>query len=155
MEHEQSLQLGFTDGFEQCIQTSAVLVINTISKEFITMKTHQPLKSCLVRRLAAASLLAGLATGAMAQATAPSTPVATPPTTTHAVTAHAAHAAQVPQLTIRDVYDRMEAAGYRDLREIEWSDGRYEVKARNAQGARVKLEVDGNTGAVLRSRIKH
>ncbi|MNJ00943.1 hypothetical protein D3C73_1604200 [compost metagenome] len=66
-----------------------------------------------------------------------------------------AHAAQVPQLTIRDVYDRMEAAGYRDLREVEWSDGRYEVKARNAQGARVKLEVDGNTGAVLRSRIKH
>ena len=152
MEHEQSLQLGFTEGFEQCIQTSAVLVINTISKEFITMKTHQPLKSCLVRRLAAASLLAGLATGAMAQATAPSTPQATPPTTTHAVTAHAA---QAPQLTIRDVYDRMEAAGYRDLREVEWSDGRYEVKARNAQGARVKLEVDGNTGAVLRSRIKH
>lgn len=152
MEHEHSLQLGFTEGFEQCIQTSAVLVINTISKELITMKMHQPLTSCWVRRMAAASLLAGLATGAMAQSTAPSAPVATPPT---AMSAATAHAVQVPQLTIRDVYDRLEAAGYRDLREIEWSDGRYEVKARNAQGARVKLEIDGNTGAVLRSRIKH
>ena len=48
-----------------------------------------------------------------------------------------------------------EAAGYRDLREIEWDDYHYDVKGRNAQGARVKLEVDGQTGAVLRSRIKH
>lgn len=152
MEHEHSLQLGFTEGFEQCIQTSAVLVINTISKELITMKMHQPLTSRWVHRMAAASLLAGLATGAMAQSTAPSAPVATPPTSMSAATAHAV---QVPQLTIRDVYDRLEAAGYRDLREIEWSDGRYEVKARNAQGARVKLEIDGNTGAVLRNRIKH
>jgi hypothetical protein len=152
MEHEHSLQLGFTEGFEQCIQTSAVLVINTISKELITMTMHQPLTSRWVRRMAAASLLAGLATGAMAQSTAPSASVATPPTSMSAATAHAV---QVPQLTIRDVYDRLEAAGYRDLREIEWSDGRYEVKARNAQGARVKLEIDGNTGAVLRNRIKH
>lgn len=97
-----------------------------------------------VRRLAAATLLAGLAAGAIAQTT-PSTPAA----------AQAATTVPGPQLNIRQVYDRLEAAGYRDLREVEWSDGRYEVKARNAQGERVKLDVDGNTGAVLRSRVKH
>lgn len=58
-----------------------------------------------------------------------------------------------PMLTIRDIYDRMEAAGYRDLREIEFDDGRYEVKARNARGERVKLYVNASTGAVERERI--
>lgn len=108
-----------------------------------------------VRRLAAATLLAGLTAGAIAQTTA-STPAPAP--TAPAPTAPAAQAATTvpgPQLNIRQVYDRLEAAGYRDLREVEWSDGRYEVKARNAQGERVKLDVDGNTGAVLRSRVKH
>ena len=94
-----------------------------------------------VRRLAAATLLAGLAAGAIAQTTASA--------------AQAVTTVPGPQLNIRQVYDRLEAAGYRDLREVEWSDGRYEVKARNAQGERVKLDVDGNTGAVLRSRVKH
>jgi len=50
------------------------------------------------------------------------------------------------------VYDRLEAAGYRDMREIEWDDGRYEVKASNAQGQRVKLYVNASTGAVEKTR---
>jgi hypothetical protein len=60
-----------------------------------------------------------------------------------------------PQLTIRDVYDRMEAAGYRDMREIEYSrkHKRYEVKGYDAQGVRVKLYVNADTGAVERSRV--
>lgn len=60
-----------------------------------------------------------------------------------------------PQLTIRDVYDRMEAAGYRDMREIEYSHKRkcYEVKGRNAEGARVKVYVNADTGAVERTRV--
>lgn len=71
--------------------------------------------------------------------------------------APAAPAAQAPaaaQLTVRDVYDRMETAGYRDIREIEWDHGRYEVKASNAQGERVKLYVNATTGAVESSRIR-
>ena len=60
--------------------------------------------------------------------------------------------ANAPQLTVRDIYDRVEAAGYRDLREIERDDGRYEVKAHNAQGERVKLYVNASTGAVERTR---
>ncbi len=56
------------------------------------------------------------------------------------------------QLTIRDIYDRLEAAGYREIREIEWDDGRYEVKARNAQGESVRVYVSGRSGEVERTR---
>ena len=63
--------------------------------------------------------------------------------------------ANAPQLTVRDIYDRVEAAGYRNIREIEWDDGRYEAKATNAQGERVKLKVNASTGAVERTRTRH
>jgi len=68
--------------------------------------------------------------------------------------APAAVTAPAQQLTIRDIYDRVEAAGYRDIREIEWDHGRYEVKASNAQGQRVKLYVNASTGAVESTRIR-
>ena len=64
----------------------------------------------------------------------------------------AAAAPTGPQLTIREIYDRMETAGYGEIREIEYSSGRYEVKARNARGARVKLYVNASTGVVERTR---
>ncbi|WP_208748167.1 PepSY domain-containing protein [Achromobacter agilis] len=64
----------------------------------------------------------------------------------------AAPAAQM--LTIRQVYDKMEAAGYRNISEIERSNKHgYEVKAYDPQGQRVKLSVDPQTGAVTRSRF--
>ncbi|HEX6016623.1 MAG TPA: PepSY domain-containing protein [Burkholderiaceae bacterium] len=98
--------------------------------------TH-PNRRLLVAVAAGAALAAGVA---LAQTPAP----APAPAATTAATA--------PQLTIRDIYDRMEAAGYRDMREIEFSGGRYEVKARNAQGERVKLYVNATTGTVERTR---
>lgn len=98
----------------------------------------------------ALALTAVLGGTAMAQGAPAATPAAAP-----GLSAMAASADHAPVLTIRQVYDRLETAGYRDLREIEWDDYHYDVKGRNAQGARVKLEVDGQTGAVLRSRIKH
>ena len=88
---------------------------------------------------AAAALALGLA---QAQTQAP----------TAAQTPAAASTQAAPQLNIRDIYDRVEAAGYRDMREIEWDDGRYEVKASNAQGQRVKLYVNASTGAVEQTR---
>lgn len=94
-----------------------------------------PNRRLLVAVAAGAALAAGVA---LAQ-----TPAPAPAATTTAT---------APQLTIRDIYDRMEAAGYRDMREIEFSGGRYEVKARNAQGERVKLYVNAATGAVERTR---
>ena len=66
----------------------------------------------------------------------------------------AASTTAAPQLTLRDIYDRVEAAGYRDIREIEWDDGHFEVKASNAQGQRVKLDVNATTGAIERTRIR-
>lgn len=97
----------------------------------------QHARRALIAIAAGAALAAGIA-----QAQAP-TPAAAPAS---------AAASAAPQLTIRDIYDRMEAAGYRDLREIEYDNGRYEVKARNAQGERVKLYVNATTGAVERTR---
>lgn len=84
---------------------------------------------------AAIALGAVLAQGVQAQTAAPAKPAALA-------------AAPAPQLTIRDIYDRMEAAGYRDLRQIEYDDGRYEVKAVNPRGERVKLKVNASTGVV-------
>ncbi len=84
-------------------------------------------------------------------ASAPATPAAA---TGPAMTGAPAPAA--PRLNIRDIYDRVEAAGYVDIREIEFerdrSGGHYEVKARNAGGERVKLYVDAATGAIERER---
>ena len=68
--------------------------------------------------------------------------------------APAATAPAAPMLTIRQVYDKMEAAGYRNISEIERSSKHgYEVKAYDPQGQRVKLRVDPQTGAVTRSRF--
>ena len=79
-------------------------------------------------------------------------------TAVHAQAAAPAAAASVtpasPMLTIRQVYDKMEAAGYRNISEIERSSKHgYEVKAYDPQGQRVKLYVDPQSGAVTRSRF--
>lgn len=107
----------------------------------------------VVAPLAALALTALLGTTAQAQGTSAAS-TATPAATPSAAAAPASSPASSPALNIRQIYDRLDAAGYRDLREIEWDHGRYEVKARDAQGARVKLDVDGQTGAVLRSRTQ-
>ena len=100
--------------------------------------------------LACTMAAAGLA---WAQST-PSSSVSDTPTAS-APASQPAAAPTAAILTIRDIYDRMQAAGYRDLREIEFDDGRYEVKASNAQGQGVKLYVNAQTGAVERSRLKN
>ncbi|MBF5003542.1 PepSY domain-containing protein [Diaphorobacter caeni] len=58
-----------------------------------------------------------------------------------------------PALNLRQIYDRIEAAGYRDIREIEWDDGRYEAKASNAQGQRMKLYVNATSGAIEHAKL--
>ncbi|MFY3083543.1 PepSY domain-containing protein [Achromobacter xylosoxidans] len=105
-----------------------------------------PIRKTLSALAIGAAALAG--TAALAQ-TAPQpapAPAATAPV-------QAAPAAQI--LTVRQVYDTLTAAGYRNITEIELEHHRgYDVKADNPQGQRVKLRVDAQTGAVLRSRIK-
>lgn len=80
------------------------------------------------RRLIALGAGAALALGiAQAQTAAPAP----------APASSAAAVSTGPQLTIREIDD---------------SSGRCEVKARNAQGARVKLYVNASSGAVERTR---
>lgn len=57
-------------------------------------------------------------------------------------------------LSIREVMDRLETQGYRDFTEIERDDGRYEVKAIDAQGQRVEIDVHPVTAEVLKTEIK-
>ena len=54
----------------------------------------------------------------------------------------------MPELSLADAYDRVQAAGYRDVREIELEKGRWEVKALDAEGNPVKLYVSGSSGAI-------
>jgi len=94
--------------------------------------------------------LAALAIGASALAAGAAAQAQTAAPAQAAQTAPAA----APMLTIRQVYDKMEAAGYRNISEIERSSKHgYEVKAYDPQGQRVKLRVDPQSGAVTRSRF--
>ena len=55
-------------------------------------------------------------------------------------------------LSIAEIVARLDAAGYRDIHEIEREHGRYEVEGRDAGGNPVELVVDARTGEVLRSK---
>lgn len=66
-----------------------------------------------------------------------------------------APAAAVKLLTIGEVHDKLIAQGYRDIDEIEREGRSFEVKGTDAQGRRVKLDVDGVTGEVLHTRVKY
>lgn len=102
-------------------------------------------KSLAALAIGASALVAGTAVQAQTATPAPAAPAATTP---------AATAPAAPMLTIRQVYDKMEAAGYRNISEIERSRKHgYEVKAYDPQGQRVKLYVDPQSGAVTRSRF--
>ncbi|WP_454677661.1 PepSY domain-containing protein [Achromobacter marplatensis] len=99
-------------------------------------------KTLAALAIGASSLVAGTAVHAQAAAPAAAAPAA------------AAVTPASPMLTIRQVYDKMEAAGYRNISEIERSSKHgYEVKAYDPQGQRVKLYVDPQSGAVTRSRF--
>ena len=100
---------------------------------------HTSARRLLLAACAGSALTLGIAQAQPAQPASAAAPATSP---------------AAPQLTIRDIYDRLEAAGYRDIREIEWDEGRYEAKARTAQGERVKLYLNATTGAVesLRTR---
>ncbi|SDM38990.1 Peptidase propeptide and YPEB domain-containing protein [Oryzisolibacter propanilivorax] len=99
-----------------------------------------------IRHFLAAIAASAAMTAGIAQAQAPAPSVAP--------AASAAAVSPQARLTLRDIYDRMEAAGYRDIREIEWDHGRYEVKADNARGERLKLYVNATTGAVEKTRVR-
>ena len=51
-------------------------------------------------------------------------------------------------LTIRQVHDLLEAAGYRNIEKIEREHGVYEVRATDSSGVRVKRYVNPQTGRI-------
>lgn len=53
------------------------------------------------------------------------------------------------RLSIPQIHDKLEAAGYHDIRAIELEREGYEVKAVDLAGQRVKLYLDPVTGEVL------
>jgi len=61
----------------------------------------------------------------------------------------AAAATEQPWLPIPQIYAKLEAAGYRNIEKIEREHGTYEVRATDRQGARVRLDVHPQTGAIL------
>lgn len=111
----------------------------------MTTTLKPSIRNTLAAFAVGAATLASAATYAQAApqpATAPAAPVAT-------------QAAPAAILTVRQIYDTLTAAGYRNITEIELEHHRgYDVKADDPQGQRVKLRVDAQTGAILRSRIK-
>lgn len=52
-------------------------------------------------------------------------------------------------LTPADVVRKIEAAGYKDVRDVEYDDGRWEADATSPQGARVDVVIDPASGAVV------
>ena len=55
-------------------------------------------------------------------------------------------------LLIPELHARLAFAGYRNIEEIEREAGRYEVKATDQSGRRIKLYVHPQTGAVIDQR---
>lgn len=55
-------------------------------------------------------------------------------------------------LSIREVADRLDAAGYRHIEKIEREGGSYEVRATDREGRRAKLYVNPQTGDITERR---
>ena len=62
--------------------------------------------------------------------------------------------AEAGTLSLQQVQARLEADGYRDFEKIERERNKYEVKATDAQGQRVELDLDLMTGDILKTEIK-
>ncbi|MDT3670360.1 MAG: PepSY domain-containing protein [Aromatoleum sp.] len=60
----------------------------------------------------------------------------------------------VQWLTPHEVQLKVEALGYRDLTKLERENDKYEIKATNADGRLVAIDVDPVTGAVLKTDVK-
>lgn len=61
---------------------------------------------------------------------------------------------QANWMTMEQVQTKLQAAGYRDFEKIERDSNKYEVKATDAQGRRVELDVDPVTGDILKTEVK-
>ncbi len=70
------------------------------------------------------------------------------------IAAVAQTASAAPALNIKQVYDKLEAAGYTDITEIERDRDVYEAKARNKEGQRTKIDMHPVTGDIVKTELK-
>lgn len=63
-------------------------------------------------------------------------------------------AATARALSIVQIHERLEAAGYRSIDKIERERDRYEVDATDRDGRRVELEVDAASAQVIEAKAK-
>lgn len=63
-----------------------------------------------------------------------------------------APAVEAQWLPLAKLIERLEAKGYRDIEKIERERGRYEVRATDRQGARVKLYLHPHSGELIDQR---
>jgi hypothetical protein len=61
-------------------------------------------------------------------------------------------AVEAQWLPLAKLIERLEAKGYRDIEKIERERGRYEVRATDRQGARVKLYLHPHSGELIDQR---
>ena len=61
---------------------------------------------------------------------------------------------QANWMSMEQVQVKLEAAGYRAFEKFERDSNKYEVKATDAQGRRVELDVDPVTGDILKTEVK-
>jgi hypothetical protein len=66
--------------------------------------------------------------------------------------ATAAQPAPVTWLTLPQIHQKLEAAGYSNIEKIERERDSYEVRAMDRNGTRLKLHVDPHSGAVIESK---
>lgn len=106
-------------------------------------------KAAIIIALSAATALSGLT---YAQERSP-VAGATPPTVAQSVET-ARNGPQDAWLNLGQIYDKLLAAGYTDVREIERESGGYEAKARDPEGRVVKLHIEPLEGRILDERVR-
>jgi len=113
-----------------------------------------PLKELIMnKRIRQSAAIIALSSAALVAATLPVQAQNTANTQgTQQTTAQAAEQGQ--WLNLRQVYDKLEAAGYTDIREIDRERSGYEAKVRDGEGRKIKLYIDPRTGDVINRKTR-
>jgi len=111
-------------------------------------------KAAIVIAISAASL-GGLAHAQNKMSSVHTADAATQSTQANPFNPDASTRSRTGWLTIGQVYSKLEAAGYSDIREIEREHDGYEVEARNREGLTVKLQVEPLDGRVVREKVRN
>jgi len=116
-------------------------------KEYIMLNRYK--KAAIIIALTGATALSGLT---YAQERSPAAGATTPTVAQSVETAR--NSPQDAWLNLGQIYDKLLAAGYTDVREIERESGGYEAKARDPEGRVVKLHMEPLEGRIVDERVR-